>query len=27
MTLFFPQDLDEPPAQEAKSPRLSNAWS
>jgi two-component sensor histidine kinase len=24
--LFFPQDLDEPPTEEVKSPRLSNAW-
>jgi len=27
ITLFFPQDLDQPPTEEVKSPRLSNAWS
>jgi len=26
ITLFFPQDRDEPPTEEIKSPRLSNAW-
>jgi two-component sensor histidine kinase len=26
ITLFFPQDLDEPPTEEVKSPRFSNAW-
>ena len=27
ITLFFPEDIDQPPTKEIKSPRLSNAWS